>query len=755
MELEDDEETAQIRWKPRVLDFVTIDGLQRITGCIPNLFPRFIVKELLDNALDKRNVHNITVRINRASNAVLIYVADDGEPTIAEQDLLKILDFSKAPSSKMGIKRVQRGVLGNALQCCFGISYALWDDDKRPKHTAFIKGEKCWNIGLKIEGNDVKPLIEPFTPNQTADVKNCTAETSPHLQNLTIGDSHSTVIGFKLPPFDYKSPVDDVKHMAILNPHVTISYADEKQVLTFEAKSNEPLSFQEDFGDVWWYSSKDFMSLARSFDNMSVESYVTHFKKFKDRRYASKILSSTAIPKYATLSSLESTALKKLFEKMRAEARPTSQRVLPIAGKATFESRGATKYVLKQGVIKTEDKHVPYALEVAAFPSDSNYPNIVECVNFTVSLYRPFTRWVYSLENGKLVTLNNIVEKAANLTILIHLVSPNLTWLNPSKGEMAELRDLEKPLLTLMKTVSKVGTVNVDDDRVVALVRIILDTYHWLLFTIRQIFYRLVAVYHFPNTRSMYNRLSKILREARELRLIDAERIVDLTRPEYYFNPQYKTQDEYTETMLKGLLNNFDLDRWGDQPYYIEVWIEKEALSRVIQPICKKYRVNLIVCKGYSSYTQIYEAAKRFPKDKRVGILYLGDHDPSGLHIQESLEERLKEELRRQNKYTRLYIKRVALTIDQVQQFKLPASPLKKASQKYKEYILKHKNRVWELDALDPAYLNNLLEESIRRLIDWNIWEKREHEIKELENKLRMELKTKFTKYFSTTEGIN
>lgn len=751
METKDAEETARIRWKPRVLDFVTLDGLQRFTGCTPERFVKFIVKELIDNALDKRNVRNIDVGIIPESDTLLIYVADDGEPTFTESDLHKILNFSKAPSSKMGIKSIQRGVLGNALQCCFGISYALWDNDKRPKHTALIKGDGCWNIGLQVENEDIKLLIEPLLPHQT-DVKNCAEKTSLHLQKLTTENSQSTVMMFKLPPLEYDSPFAVVKHIATLNPHVTIGYADGKQDLKFEAKSSEPLSFQDDFGDIWWYSLEDFTSLARSFNDTSVESFVTRFKRFKNRKYASKILSLMTMPKAAKLNSLEDATLKELFEKMRANAKPTSPRVLPFLGKTAFERQGAIKYALKHGAVSSGDKQMPFAIEAAAFPSNKQFTEIVECINFTVSLYKPFTRYVFQLENEKSVSLHDIVKNTRNLTILIHLVSPNLTWLSPSKGEMAELGHLKKPLLTLTKTVSKTDTVKIDDAKIIMLVSDILRKHEEQLFTLRQIFYRLIALYGFPNTRNMYSRLSKILREAREYRLIDAERITDLTRSEYHNNPEYKTLNEYMETKLRKLVDAFDLDRWQDQPYNVEIWIEKEALSRVILPICKKYRINLIVCKGYSSYTQIYEAAKRFPTSKPTGILYLGDHDPSGLHIQESLEERLRQEFRREHKYTSLRVKRVALTFEQIQEFNLPSSPLKKASQKYKEYMAEYGNEVWELDALDPVYLNNLLEESIKKIIDWNLWEKRENEIKELENKLRMELESKFQGYLKATE---
>jgi len=121
------EEFNFIRQKPRVLDFVALDGLYRLTGCEKYEFVKFVVKELVDNALDKPDTRNIAVLVNHGSDALTVSVADDGKSkTFTQTDIEKLLDFEKAPSSKRAIKGVKREVLGNALQCCLGISYVLW-----------------------------------------------------------------------------------------------------------------------------------------------------------------------------------------------------------------------------------------------------------------------------------------------------------------------------------------------------------------------------------------------------------------------------------------------------------------------------------------------------------------------------------------------------------------------------------------------------------------------------------------------------
>ncbi|MGB9622496.1 MAG: hypothetical protein ACPL07_01505, partial [Candidatus Bathyarchaeia archaeon] len=474
-----------------------------------------------------------------------------------------------------------------------------------------------------------------------------------------------------------------------------------------------------------------------------------------------------------SVGSLKKEELKRLFSRMREKTKPASPKTLPIVGEAAFRNRGAIKYALKRGSEKIQDKIIPFVFEAAAFPSTYRGRQIIECVNFTVSLYRPFSKWVWNQNDGKKVELHELIKKGNEpLTIIIHFVCPNITWLSPSKGEMENVTCFKDPLLSVVKSTGKIDSGTLDKTAILGGVKKISEKMPDFKFTLRQIFYQLVAKYGYPNTRNSYNSLSKLLREAREKGLIDSEKIVDLTRPEYFNNPCSQTLEEYKSEKIHNIIENFDLDRWKKQPYYVEVWIEKEALSRVILPICQKYRVNLIVGKGYSSYTQVYKAATRFPKEKAGTILYCGDLDPPGLHIEEKLTERLQKKLLAnkleisdeeadnswknladEKKYlitylTNLEVKRVALTPSQVEEHSLPPSPIKKAGQKYREYMKLYGDKVWELDALDPRILTALLEEEIKRLIDWKIWAEREKEVEEKRNQLKQELMKAFPDYF-------
>jgi hypothetical protein len=103
-------------------------------------------------------------------------------------------------------------------------------------------------------------------------------------------------------------------------------------------------------------------------------------------------------------------------------------------------------------------------------------------------------------------------------------------------------------------------------------------------------------------------------------------------------------------------------------------------------------------------------------------VLYLGDHDPSGYHIEEKLRGRLQEYAMWRGKALDLQVKRLALTSDQVERFRLPSIKLKPRSQKYAEYFARFGNNAWELDALEPEFIPTLIKNELESTMDMNLW---------------------------------
>lgn len=118
-------------------------------------------------------------------------------------------------------------------------------------------------------------------------------------------------------------------------------------------------------------------------------------------------------------------------------------------------------------------------------------------------------------------------------------------------------------------------------------------------------------------------------------------------------------------------------------------------------------------CRGYPSSTEIWNAAQRIIAKKKFSvILHLGDHDPSGIDMTRDIEERLS--LFGAN----VEIKRIALNMEQVEEYNPPPNPAKVTDSRAKNYIKRYGDSSWELDALEPRMLDNLIKSHIEEHLD-------------------------------------
>lgn len=229
--------------------------------------------------------------------------------------------------------------------------------------------------------------------------------------------------------------------------------------------------------------------------------------------------------------------------------------------------------------------------------------------------------------------------------------------------------------------------------------------------TLRQLYYQLVSSDIIPNSQLEYKRLSKFLTQARMAGLVDWDIIEDRIRI-----PKRASHWDSVQDLVSSAVSSYRLDRWEDQDKFVEVWVEKDALSGVLYPICDDYHIALMVNRGYSSATAMHDAALRLRyyenNGKEVTILYLGDHDPSGEDMVRDVESRL-----------RIFecdatVKKIALTMEQIKKYNPPPNPAKLSDPRSGGYIAEHGDSSWELDALKPDVLHKLLHKEIKKLIE-------------------------------------
>ena len=160
---------------------------------------------------------------------------------------------------------------------------------------------------------------------------------------------------------------------------------------------------------------------------------------------------------------------------------------------------------------------------------------------------------------------------------------------------------------------------------------------------------------------------------------------------------------------------------------YIEVFIEKDALIGVIEGICNQYEVPYLACRGYASASEIWRAGHermrmRLMKDQQVTVLYLGDHDPSGIDMTRDIRERLRQFSNGHVLPLQVEVVRLALNKDQVDEYDPPPNPTKLSDSRAEDYVAVYGHECWELDAMSPTVIRDLVEAAILDRRDEELW---------------------------------
>lgn len=256
--------------------------------------------------------------------------------------------------------------------------------------------------------------------------------------------------------------------------------------------------------------------------------------------------------------------------------------------------------------------------------------------------------------------------------------------------------------------------------------------------TLRTVHYALVSKNIIPNTKSAYKGLSSAFVKARKEGVIKwnwlADEGRDIEEGEYVYD---QDPDDYADWEINNAVSelkkslegssNFSYSHWKDQPYYVEVWIEKNALRATFQEFLKGDYVTLVPSRGFSSWTFLKEAADRIrskAKNKTPVIVYFGDFDPSGEDIERFLRDSM-------NGFfgIDIEVKRVGVTLDQISEYNLPSEPrseeeLEKLHKDARFKNWAHGDFVVELDALlayVPDEFKRIVQESVSEYYDEDI----------------------------------
>jgi len=254
--------------------------------------------------------------------------------------------------------------------------------------------------------------------------------------------------------------------------------------------------------------------------------------------------------------------------------------------------------------------------------------------------------------------------------------------------------------------------------------------------TLRQIYYQFVSRGIIPNSDAEYKKLGSVINDGRLSGEIGWDAIIDRTRLSRH-NPHWDSPQD----IIEGAAKQFRIDTRADQYYYTEVWVEKDALIGVLEQICTELDVPYFSCRGYVSQSSMWEAARRFIVEEESShitrLIHLGDHDPSGIDMTRDIQERLR------IFKSECEVQRIALTMEQIEQYNPPPNPAKITDSRCQAYTAEHGEESWELDALEPQVIIDLIKEAVGNLTD----EDKREVLIEKQNDYRKEM-LKLTKHW-------
>ncbi len=236
--------------------------------------------------------------------------------------------------------------------------------------------------------------------------------------------------------------------------------------------------------------------------------------------------------------------------------------------------------------------------------------------------------------------------------------------------------------------------------------------------TLRQLYYQFVSRGWIENTQRSYKRLGSIINDARLTGLVDWSLMEDRTR-----NLESPSTWDDPADIVDAAAQSFRVDFWKAQDYRPEVWVEKDALVSVIAKACERYRVPYFSCRGYTSQSETWNAGRRLGRYiaecKKPYVIHLGDHDPSGIDMTRDIQDRLF-----MFAGGTVTVDRIALNMEQVEEYGPPPNPAKLTDSRIGGYLKLYGDKSWELDALDPPTLVEIIQAKLEKLVDRDRWNK-------------------------------
>lgn len=664
-----------------------------------------VVKELMDNACDEAE---------RSGGPVAVSLTDDGlfavanRGRITQDQIDKILDLSVLLSAKYNHHSYTRGRIGQGLKYAVMLSYQQDDGNEFVIESAGM----AYTITLADR--------QALDPKQVLRVRRqaCNREGTVRV-SVKLRD-----------PATIKYYV--LSYIAA-NPHIAFSFEGSEYPQTTALEKQTTV-------DIFSYSKEEFLAFANDHEKFAPDFAYDKFIRLFNLNKDVKTDSSTPEEIYDLLKT-HADPIAPPFVGEKAIADRVAQlgyRLLRYR-KNTYPGSAAEIAVLnRNGVFTFQDRIV--ALNGSSIPAVS----IGFKKDTLTSLKMPEDRVLYLAyystkpkfvgQNKEHLVVSDLLKedieallkekKPKNKDWILNLPTNHIYLPEPHSDELGMHR---KTYLLLNECMRIIEGLKKDVD----------------LVTIRQLYYLLVIEHIIANGPEVYNKLDHHLVTARERGLIPYDVFTDRSRGEHH--PHVISLKESPKAYLQDAMRRIlsvpnNADRWQNQPYHVELWIEKDALVPFFEQVTRAKQVTLFPCRGFSSLTKLNNAMVRFRSvvakgKKGIRIVYAGDLDPSGWSIYETIEEKLDH---MNETGLDIRVDRFALQEDQVHG--LLHLPFKESDSRLRPFQVKFPflRGAYELDAVPPVELMNIARSAVENYFDPDLDKGRLEEVKVWQDEYRL-----------------
>lgn len=232
--------------------------------------------------------------------------------------------------------------------------------------------------------------------------------------------------------------------------------------------------------------------------------------------------------------------------------------------------------------------------------------------------------------------------------------------------------------------------------------------------TNRQVFYRLVGQHGFSKTEQAYARLCEMMNRARRAGLVDFGAIRDdgtVSQPA----GGWASESSFYRS-VRYWAGQFELDRRTGQPVHAELWVEASGMVPQAARVAHEFGIDVYSAGGFNSLTDKHDTAQRlYQAGKKVIVMHVGDYDPSGLAIIDSLAADINAfyEGLSGSPLADITWRRIAVTEEQIEAYSLPTAP-----QKATDVRGEHMSETVQAEALDPDTLADVIRSACAEVTD-------------------------------------